>query len=120
MHFAEFGVVMMLFVVGLELRPSMLWRLRGPILGLDGPGRACRLVFSEADGLSGLTVDRYDRWLAAQFSELGYPDEARELSLQLLARGQGYRELWTAREQQHSRSTQWLQRRQKRRLSATS
>jgi Kef-type K+ transport system membrane component KefB len=28
MHFAEFGVVMMLFVVGLELQPSLLWRLR--------------------------------------------------------------------------------------------
>jgi monovalent cation:proton antiporter-2 (CPA2) family protein len=36
MHFAEFGVVMMLFVVGLELQPSLLWRLRGPILGLGG------------------------------------------------------------------------------------
>lgn len=36
MHFAEFGVVMMLFVVGLELRPSLLWRLRAPILGLGG------------------------------------------------------------------------------------
>jgi 23S rRNA (cytosine1962-C5)-methyltransferase len=46
-------------------------RLRGPILGLDGPGRACRLVFSEADGLSGLTVDRYDRWLVVQFTSLG-------------------------------------------------
>jgi 23S rRNA (cytosine1962-C5)-methyltransferase len=46
-------------------------RLRGPILGLDGPGRACRLVFSEADGLSGLAVDRYDRWLVAQFTSLG-------------------------------------------------
>ncbi len=45
--------------------------LRGPILGLDGPGKACRLVFSEADGLSGLTVDRYDRWLVAQFTGLG-------------------------------------------------
>jgi 23S rRNA (cytosine1962-C5)-methyltransferase len=45
--------------------------LRGPILGLDGPGRGCRLVFSEADGLSGLTVDRYDRWLVAQFTALG-------------------------------------------------
>ena len=32
MHFAEFGVVMMLFVVGLELEPSLLWRLRGPIV----------------------------------------------------------------------------------------
>ena len=36
MHFAEFGVVMMLFLVGLELRPVLLWRLRGPILGLGG------------------------------------------------------------------------------------
>lgn len=33
MHFAEFGVVMMLFVVGLELEPTLLWRLRAPILG---------------------------------------------------------------------------------------
>jgi monovalent cation:proton antiporter-2 (CPA2) family protein len=36
MHFAEFGVVMMLFVVGLELEPALLWRLRAPILGLGG------------------------------------------------------------------------------------
>jgi monovalent cation:H+ antiporter-2, CPA2 family len=36
LHFAEFGVVMMLFVVGLELEPALLWRLRGPILGLGG------------------------------------------------------------------------------------
>lgn len=36
MHFAEFGVVMMLFLVGLELRPSVLWQLRRPILGLGG------------------------------------------------------------------------------------
>ena len=36
MHFAEFGVVMMLFLVGLELRPSLLWELRRPIFGLGG------------------------------------------------------------------------------------
>ncbi len=36
MHIAEFGVVMMLFVIGLELRPAMLWQMRGPILGLGG------------------------------------------------------------------------------------
>lgn len=36
MHFAEFGVVMMLFVIGLELKPRLLWRLRGPILGMGG------------------------------------------------------------------------------------
>jgi len=36
MHFAEFGVVMMLFLVGLELEPELLWRMRKPILGLGG------------------------------------------------------------------------------------
>lgn len=36
MHFAEFGVVMMLFLVGLELQPSRLWKLRHSILGLGG------------------------------------------------------------------------------------
>ena len=36
MHFAEFGVVMMLFVIGLELRPAVLWQMRRPILGLGG------------------------------------------------------------------------------------
>lgn len=34
MHFAEFGVVMMLFLIGLELRPKMLWQLRAHIFGL--------------------------------------------------------------------------------------
>lgn len=36
MHFAEFGVVMMLFLIGLELEPAMLWRMRVPILGVGG------------------------------------------------------------------------------------
>jgi monovalent cation:proton antiporter-2 (CPA2) family protein len=36
MHFAEFGVVMMLFLVGLELQPRLLWRLRGPVMGMGG------------------------------------------------------------------------------------
>ena len=36
LHFAEFGVVMMLFLIGLELQPMMLWRLRRPILGMGG------------------------------------------------------------------------------------
>jgi 23S rRNA (cytosine1962-C5)-methyltransferase len=35
-----------------------------------GPGDPARLVFSEADGLSGLTVDRYDRWLVVQVTSL--------------------------------------------------
>lgn len=35
-HFAEFGVVMMLFLVGLELQPHMLWGMRHRLLGLGG------------------------------------------------------------------------------------
>jgi len=35
-HFAEFGVVMMLFLVGLELQPKMLWKMRHKLLGLGG------------------------------------------------------------------------------------
>ena len=35
-HFAEFGVVMMLFLIGLELEPRKLWELRGRLLGLGG------------------------------------------------------------------------------------
>jgi monovalent cation:proton antiporter-2 (CPA2) family protein len=36
LHFAEFGVVMMLFLIGLELEPAELLRLRGPLLGMGG------------------------------------------------------------------------------------
>ncbi|MDG3039773.1 cation:proton antiporter domain-containing protein [Roseicyclus marinus] len=35
-HFAEFGVVMMLFLVGLELQPQTLWAMRARLLGLGG------------------------------------------------------------------------------------
>ena len=35
-HFAEFGVVMMLFIVGLELEPQRLWQMRKRLLGLGG------------------------------------------------------------------------------------
>jgi len=36
LHFAEFGVIVMLFLIGLEVQPSKLWTLRKPILGLGG------------------------------------------------------------------------------------
>ena len=36
MNVSEFGVIMMLFLVGLELEPRKLWRMRGTILGLGG------------------------------------------------------------------------------------
>ena len=35
-HFAEFGVVMMLFLIGLELEPRALWDMRHRLIGLGG------------------------------------------------------------------------------------
>jgi len=34
LHFAEFGVVLFLFVIGLEMKPSKLWEMRGDIFGV--------------------------------------------------------------------------------------
>lgn len=36
LHFAEFGVVLLLFLIGLELNPKKLLKMKGPILGLGG------------------------------------------------------------------------------------
>lgn len=58
-------------------------RLRREVLGLGQPGTACRLIFSEADGLSGCVVDQYDRWLVMQFTSLGLANR-RELLADLL------------------------------------
>src|SRR5687767_8444197 len=33
-HVAEFGVVLLLFVLGLELQPSRLWQMRGDVFGM--------------------------------------------------------------------------------------
>jgi hypothetical protein len=40
LHVAELGVVMFLFIIGLEMRPAKLWALRKEIFGLGSdPGR---------------------------------------------------------------------------------
>lgn len=57
--------------------------LRRRLLGMGGPGQACRLIFSESDGLSGLIVDQYDRWLVAQFTSLAL-GQRREMLADLL------------------------------------
>lgn len=44
--------------------------LRHDVLKLAGPSAAYRVVFSEADYLSGMVVDRYADWLAVQFTSL--------------------------------------------------
>src|SRR6185503_13106440 len=36
LHLAEFGVVLLLFLIGLELDPARLWALRQPVFGLGG------------------------------------------------------------------------------------
>jgi monovalent cation:proton antiporter-2 (CPA2) family protein len=55
MHFAEFGAVMMLFVVGLELEPKRLWEMRTPILGLGGAQVVATAAVAAAGGaLAGL------------------------------------------------------------------
>ncbi len=36
MQFAEFGIIMMLFLIGLELKPAMIWKLKGSIIGMGG------------------------------------------------------------------------------------
>ncbi len=66
-------------------------RLRRDILRMLEPGRACRLVFSESDGLSGLTVDKYERWLVLQFTSLGMAQRREEIadSLQQLVEPEG-------------------------------
>jgi monovalent cation:proton antiporter-2 (CPA2) family protein len=51
MHFAEFGVVMMLFLIGLELRPVLLWKMRGLLLGMGGLQLGITAVVLAAIGL---------------------------------------------------------------------
>jgi 23S rRNA (cytosine1962-C5)-methyltransferase len=46
---------------------------------LDGVSSACRLVFSEGDGLSGLVVDRYREWLVVQLTSLALARRAETL-----------------------------------------
>jgi 23S rRNA (cytosine1962-C5)-methyltransferase len=45
-------------------------RLRHHLLSRTGTDSACRIVFSEADGISGLIVDRYGDWLTVQITSL--------------------------------------------------
>jgi monovalent cation:proton antiporter-2 (CPA2) family protein len=56
MQFAELGVVLLLFVIGLELQPSRLWVLRKPVFGLGSAQVVVSTVLLGAIGLAlGLT-----------------------------------------------------------------
>jgi len=51
LHFAEFGVVLLLFLIGLELNPKKLWQMRSPILGLGGGQVAVTTLIITAIGM---------------------------------------------------------------------
>lgn len=53
LHFSELGVVMFLFVIGLELRPQKLWTMRGEIFGL---GLVQVAVATAALSLTGMVI----------------------------------------------------------------
>ncbi len=52
LHVAELGVVMFLFIIGLEMRPSHLWQLRGQIFGLGAVQIGTVIVALTAVGLA--------------------------------------------------------------------
>ncbi len=66
LHFAEFGVVLMLFLVGLELEPDRLWALRRPIFGWGSAQvLGCAAVLFLAGWLAGAS------WQVALVAALG-------------------------------------------------
>jgi len=59
-------------------------------INYDKPGGAARLIYSEADGLSGLVVDRYGHYLVVQLTALAMQSRVAEL-LPILAEASGAR-----------------------------
>ncbi|GAB3625330.1 glutathione-regulated potassium-efflux system protein KefC [Pandoraea terrae] len=79
LHFAEFGVVLMLFLVGLELEPRRLWSLRRPIFGWGTAQVAGCAALLFAGGLV-VGVD----WRIALVASLGLALSSTAISLQVL------------------------------------
>ena len=67
--------------------------LREHLFAKSPQARACRLIFSEGDQLSGLTVDRYDDWLLVQWTSLALAAR-QELILDLLQERLAPRGIW--------------------------
>jgi 23S rRNA (cytosine1962-C5)-methyltransferase len=67
--------------------------LRRDVLALLEPDSAARVVFSEADGLSGLIVDRYGDWLSVQLTSLALAAR-REVLMRLLNEKLGPAGIW--------------------------
>jgi monovalent cation:H+ antiporter-2, CPA2 family len=51
-HFAEFGVVMMLFLIGLDLEPKALWAMRHKLIGLGGLQIVATIAVITAGGMA--------------------------------------------------------------------
>jgi glutathione-regulated potassium-efflux system ancillary protein KefC len=80
LHFAEFGVVLMLFLVGLELEPRRLWALRRPIFGWG----SVQLIGS-ALLIAGLAMAFGVRWQLAVIAALGLALSSTAIGLGVLA-----------------------------------
>lgn len=78
LHFAEFGVVLMLFLVGLELEPKRLWSLRGPIFGWGSAQvLGCAAVLFLVGFLAGAN------WRVALVAALGLALSSTAIALQV-------------------------------------
>ena len=80
LHFAEFGVVLMLFLVGLELVPRRLWALRRPIFGWGtAQVLACAAVMAGVAVLAGVP------WRIAVVAALGLALSSTAVALQVMS-----------------------------------
>jgi monovalent cation:proton antiporter-2 (CPA2) family protein len=80
LHFSELGVVMLLFVIGLELSPSRLWVMRRSVFGAGG-----LQVALSAAALGAIAVGLGLAWQAALVVGLGLALSSTAVGLQLLA-----------------------------------
>jgi glutathione-regulated potassium-efflux system ancillary protein KefC len=79
LHFAEFGVVLMLFLVGLELEPKRLWSLRRPIFGWGSAQvLGCAAVLLVAAMLAGAS------WRVSLVAALGLALSSTAIALQVM------------------------------------
>jgi CPA2 family monovalent cation:H+ antiporter-2 len=89
LHFAEFGVVLFLFVIGLEMKPSRLWEMRGDIFGIGlAQVVLCGVALAVPPLLMGMT------WQVSVVIGLGLSLSSTALVMQALdergERGSGY------------------------------
>ena len=87
LHFAEFGVVLMLFLVGLELEPKRLWSLRRPIFGWGSAQvLACvAVLFLGFYALGHWAPTVFGGWQIALVAALGLALSSTAIALQVMA-----------------------------------